>query len=77
MLLGKMVSETLTAVAHLSAHFCRIWLEVVTVPRLELVVLNALVSLPVILAAENLSTVGERATVRLRVPLKMLPEGAY
>ena len=71
-----MIPETLAPVADLSAYLCRIWLGMVTVPRLELVVLDACVSLPVILAAENLSTVGERATVRLRVPLKMLPKGA-
>lgn len=76
-LLGKMIPETLPAVADLSAHLCRIWLRMVTIPRLELVVLDAFVSLPVVLAAKNLSTVGERATVRLRVPLKMLPKGAY
>lgn len=74
-LLGKMIPETLAAVADLSAHLCRIWLGKVTVPRLELVVLDAFVSLPVILAAENLSTVGERAAVRLGVSLKMLPKG--
>lgn len=74
-LLGKMIPETLTAVADLSAHFGRIWLRMVAVPRLELVVLDAFVSLPVILAAKNLSTVRERAAVRLRVPLKVLPKG--
>jgi len=63
MLLRKMVPEALTAVANLAARFSRISLGTVAYPCLKLVMLNAFMSLPIVLASKCLFTIGKGATV--------------
>jgi hypothetical protein len=62
-LFREMVSEALAAVANLATNFTIVRLGAIAYPCLELIVLDALMSLPVVFTPECLGTVGEGTSV--------------
>jgi hypothetical protein len=65
MLLRKVVPEALTAIANLATRFSRVRFGTVAYPCLKLVMLNAFMSFPIVLASKCLFTVGKSAAVWL------------
>lgn len=70
-LFRKVNFKVLPVVVDLPTCFCRVRLEMVALPSVELPVLLHLVPHPVIFAARSHFAPGERATVWLRVPPEM------
>ena len=73
MLFRKMVSEALATMANLVTKFARIGLCAIAYPCLKLIVLDALMSLPVVLTSECLCTVDESTSVWFRMSFLVLP----